>query len=260
MLADQLVAYTLFEHVPGEPLQDVLGKYPQLWVDHIGWITIELASALTMLHSKAHMHLALSPESLLVHFAGERGVPRVTLIDLGLAAPVYTTSAGHQYVLEWYADAARPSDTAPELIAPQTVEDGVAAGLYTDVYGIGVVLYELLAGVPPFSRASIDLEAVKATVAKGLIRELNRADVAPLERLAKQMLSREPNERPKDAGSVVATLKATEIGAVPVVKPSRWPRPERIFLAAAIVLFVAFVIALVPISLDLLRSLGEFFR
>ncbi|NNJ09789.1 protein kinase [Chloroflexales bacterium ZM16-3] len=244
MLSDQLVTYTLFAHIPGEPLQDVLKKHPQLWIDHIGWITIELASAIALVHGAQHLHLALGPESVLVHFAGDQGVPRVTLVDLGLATTLRQTTDNRTYVEHWYRDAVRPGGTAPELASPTRVGGGVGAGTQTDVYGLGLVLYELLASTPPFSRNQISAEPIYQRIIAGQVTPLMRADVQPIANLALQMLARNPSARPIDARAIVDEIKGTEIGMTPVVRPSRWPPPARIFRIAAIVLLVAFLIAL----------------
>lgn len=199
MLADRLVAYTLLAHLPGEPLQDVLAKYPQLWIDHIGWITIELASAVAQMHGAHHLHLALGPECVFVHFSGDQGIPRVTLLDLGLAATLRESTDGRVYTEHWYPEAVRPSATAPELLSPAQVGGGVVAGPSADVYGLGLVLYELLAGASPFPRSQVLTPVVVEQVAAGRLRPLNRADVPPIGELVLRMLSRDPRQRPPDA-------------------------------------------------------------
>jgi serine/threonine protein kinase len=252
MLSDQLVSYTLFAHIPGEPLQDVLKKHPQLWIDHIGWITIELASALARLHGANHLHLALGPECVLVDFAGDQGIPRVTLVDLGLATTLRQATDNRTYAQHWYSDAVRPSATAPELVKPVQVSGGVGAGTQTDVYGLGLVLYELLASTPPFSRSLIAPESIYARIVSGQIAPLLRADVDPIVKLTLQMLALNPSARPPDTRAIVDEIKGTEIGMTPIIRTSRWPPPGRIFRIAAVVLLVAFLIAL-------LLSLREIF-
>lgn len=249
MLADRLVAYTLMQHIPGEPLQDVLKKHPQLWIDHIGWITIQTATAIALLHGAAHLHLTLSPESVMVQFAGESGVPQVTLLDLGLATTFRQQPNGALFADHWYAEAARPAATAPELI---TTAQTVAAGPQTDVYGIGLVLFEMLAGSPPYQQQHVMPDGVFRRIRLGQMQPLRRADVQPIADLALRMLQTDMRARPADAREVVAAISQTEIGMTPPAKPSRWPPPERLFRWSAIVLGFAFVVAVAV-------TLGEIF-
>ncbi len=244
MLSDRLVTYTLLAHIPGESLQDVLKKHPQLWIDHIGWITIQLASAVALVHGAHHLHLALGPECVFVHFAGDQGVPRVTLVDLGLATTLRQATDNRTYVEHWYSDVVRPSGIAPELVSPVRVASGVGVGTQTDVYGLGLVLYELLASAPPFPRSQIAPEPIHARIVAGQIAPLMRADVPPIVKLTLQMLAPNPSERPRDARAIVDEIKGTEIGMTPIIRPNRWPPPARIFRIAAVVLFVAFLITL----------------
>ena len=51
VLQGHLLYFYLFEHVEGEPLRDVLTKNPQLWVNHVGWLMISLATAVNFLHA-----------------------------------------------------------------------------------------------------------------------------------------------------------------------------------------------------------------
>jgi serine/threonine-protein kinase len=254
MLGNQLVSYLLLAHVPGESLRDLLKKHPQLWIDHIGWITVEIASALALLHGAHHVHLALGPEAVLVDFAGDQAVPKVTLIDLGLAATLRATTDDRTYVEHWYPEVAHPNATAPELENPRPVGDGngVAASTATDVYGLGLVLYELLAGTPPFPRPFIAQNALNSQSNARTPLPLRRKDVQPVADLALQMLHLNPKQRPADARAVVTTITGTEIGSPPAIRTRRWPTPERIFRVAVIVLTLAFTIAVV-------LSFGEFF-
>jgi serine/threonine protein kinase len=144
LMGSQLVYYYLFKYVDGESLRDILTKQPQLWIDHIGWIVIQAAEALTVLNQRGFLHCGLSPETILVNFDTKSNVPALLLCDLGMV------SRRQEVAQHW--DAFRgiapvpPAYTAPELLK----HPRGPINYPTDVYGLGLLLYEMLTGEPRF--------------------------------------------------------------------------------------------------------------
>ncbi len=140
MLKEHLLYFYLFEYVEGEPLRDILEKNPQLWIDHIGWLMISLTHIISFLHNKGIYHFGLSPETILVRFDDHHPkVPRILLFDLGIV------SAAQNLKSNWHPFLVLPAYTAPELIDKKTPDYA------TDIYGLGLILYELLVGKPAFT-------------------------------------------------------------------------------------------------------------
>src|SRR6202035_448317 len=98
--------------------------------------------------------------------------------------------------------------SAPYL-APE-VSQGLPADERSDIYSFGCVLYEMLAGRPPFTG---DLPAAvmnqHITAAPRPIRELTPGVPTLLDELILQMLAKEPSERPQSAGEVAQRLPAS---------------------------------------------------
>lgn len=233
MYREHLLYYCLFEHFQGDPLRDVLLKNPQLWIFHVGWITTAVATAVAVLQSKGRYHYGITPETLLVRFSPGTAAPEVLLFDLGVA------SDREGLARNWYPELVPPAYTAPELIdAPPS------ASYATDVYGVGLILYELLVGQPAYSYKLLGDAEVYASVKAGRPVRMTRVeDVSEVARLAVAAVSPDPAQRPKSAAEIAGVmLKAT--GDAPPKKKSRWPEPRTALVLTAALLAVAFVITL----------------
>ena len=230
-IENYLLYYYLFEYVPGESLTDLLSKRPQPWVFHCGWIMVSIASAVALLQSKGLLHLALNPDSVLVYIEGQPGVPRVKLIDFG----ILTDSANVRNF--WYRTMNRAGYTAPELADHLPT----GANYSTDVYGLGLILYELLGGQPAFPARGIDDTAVLTAVRRGERVALEREDVPVVAAIAQQSLSLEPAQRQQSATAVADQLTQF-FGEVPPPKHGFWPPVEYMVAALILLAAIAFVI------------------
>lgn len=234
MLKGHLLYFYLFEHFGGDSLRDVLIKKPQLWIYHIGWIMLGLASTVAFLQSQGQelLHYGLSPEAVLVQFDAEQDVPRILLCDLGIA------SDHRNLKNNWYPDFVLPAYTAPELIdnaAPK-------ASYASDVYGLGLILYELLVGAPVFSfKLSSDGEVYEAVRQNRRLRMNRFEDVKDVADIAVKAVSQAPAERQQSAADVAKALLKI-FGDTPAQQQSHWRSPRRALLVTAVLLIIAFLI------------------
>lgn len=189
--------YEVFEFVEGTPLRDMLLKNAQPYYQHVGWLTISLADVLALLHQSNRLHFSLCPEIILVRF-DKLQVPRPVLLDLGLAS-----DAG-QLVQTWDRRFVLPAYTAPELIEMQG-----KVGPATDVYGLGLLLYEMLAGRPAYEYRLQRDEVVYATVTAGQPAPLNRTDLRNVPQIAEKAVSKDYSSRQRDVISFARELQAS---------------------------------------------------
>jgi serine/threonine protein kinase len=233
VLNGHLLYYCLFEYFNGEPLRDILTKKVNLWVYHIGWIMVRLASAVTALQSKGLFHFGLSPDSVLVQLDDESGAPGALLFDLGVISDQHSLSA------HWNPAFVAPAYTAPELIEQPTPQPSYG----TDVYGLGLILYELLVGQPafPFKLYSDDevYDAVRHTRRARMTRseDVKRAADIALTAVNQTISARYPN-----AAEMTKELKDA-FGAVPEKK-----RRLNLILALLIVGAILAIALLIAVS------------
>jgi len=232
VLGSNLLYYCLFAYSPGEPLRDLLMKTPQLWVDHVGRITIGMATAVALMQSHGRLHLSLSPESALVHFEPRARAPHVTLIDLGLAC----TPAEAQQV--WYAACVAPAYAPPVLLRQQHAPPEYSA----DVYGLGLTLYEMLVGAPAIPARQRSDEEIDEAVRRGQLRDMSRSeDIEPVAQIALEAVGLQP---PASAQAFADKL-IIYFKQLPAPRRSRWLTLEAALLLVVVLLAVAFLIALV---------------
>lgn len=227
--------YEVFEHSKGEFLRDLLLKNPQPWYQHAAWLTIGMADVLAFMHIRAQkLHLNLNPDLIYVRHDKE-GIPRPLLLDLGLMSDLAHVDPA------WVRKYALPAYTPPELFST----NGSTIGYPGDVYGLGLLLYEMLAGHPAYSFKQRQDETVRSDVIKTLVSPLNRTDLAPdIHEIVSLAISKSPIQRQQDV-RVFAKMLRTKFGEVPAEK-KRAPFERR--LAILIVVAVLAVVLLIMLS------------
>jgi serine/threonine protein kinase len=233
MVGNHLLYFFLFAHVDAESLRDLLMKNPQLWIQHVGWITQQLATAVGFLHSRQFLHLGLRPECMLIRFDQEN-IPRLLLVDLGVAATL------RDFRSEWVKQMVPPAYTAPELLDPNYTAD-----MRTDVYGVGQVLYEMLIGESMYvHNLQSDATVIEAVQHNKRVRMNRMEDVPQVAQIALSATAglTEWENRPKDLRIVGRQLQDL-FDAVPEEKKSRLPRRRTIYTAAlALLVIVALIV------------------
>ena len=233
MLRDQLLYFYLFEPFEGQPLRDLLLENPQLWINHVGWLSIELAEAVNCMHLQGLYHFGLSPEGILARIDDEPSVPRILLYDFGII------SSKQDLRRNWYDDFVLPAYVAPELLNGR----GLIGDYRTDVYGLGIILYEMLVGQPayPFKLKS-DREVLDAVRKSNRVRMNRTEDVSEIAQLTLKAVNLTPERRfPTAADFAEALIKY--FGHPPPPKKSRWPSTRTLMWIAIALLAIAFLIA-----------------
>jgi len=191
--ADGQLFYVM-PHVSGESLRDRLRRETQLSLVDALRITREVAEALSYAHGQAVVHRDVKPENILL----ENGHAEV--VDFGLAKAL--TLAGGRKLTDTGITVGTPAYMSPEQGAGSKELDA-----RSDLYSLATVLYEMLAGDPPF--AGVNAQAVLARKAADPVPRLRtvRPDVPPpLEQVIERALARAPADRFATVSEFAAAL------------------------------------------------------
>ena len=128
--------YIAMERVDGHPLEDRIKEGKTFSIEEVIQIGADLAQAVQSLHSQDAIHLDIKPENILIDQKG-----KLTLIDFGLSH--------HERFPDLLAEEMRKGIGSAPYIAPEQIA-GVRSDYRSDIFSIGVILYELLTGELPF--------------------------------------------------------------------------------------------------------------
>jgi eukaryotic-like serine/threonine-protein kinase len=183
--------YFVMEYVAGASLTEYCRAHGCSLAERLRLFR-SVCEAVQYAHSRAVIHRDLKPSNILVTEAGTSELPEVKLLDFGIAKQLEgleSTAAQTQTGLRLLT----PAYAAPEQLRGEPV------GLYTDVYALGVLLYELLTGRHPYEPAGLtpgqleqrilESEAARPSAGARVGRggnsaALARPDAAPLSRAA----------------------------------------------------------------------------
>ncbi len=190
--------YEVFEHLEGDILRNFLLKNAQPWYQHAGWIILSIADTVHYLHKTTGcVHLCLNPDAILVRH-DRRGVPRPVLLDLG------TGNLPQDAVRLWNDTYTLPAYTAPELLDPARKE---GVGPAADVYGLGLLLYEMLAGRPAYPYHLVNEQVLTQHILAGEFKPTGRIDLKEVPEITEKAIQRQPGERYPDVASFVNSLR-----------------------------------------------------
>ncbi|MHB8507469.1 MAG: serine/threonine-protein kinase [Candidatus Dormibacteria bacterium] len=186
--------YLVMEYVEGETLRHLLHREHSLPTARAIDITEQLCAAMGYAHSMGIFHRDLKPENLLV-----TPTNRVVVTDFGIAL----MTGARRLTYRWFTSAVG----TPDYMAPEQIQ-GKRGDARTDVYAIGVMLFEMLAGKVPWegdNPLSVMSQHLNAPVPS--LHAYNQNVLAPLEAVVRKCLRKRPEERYQDAGQLLHDLK-----------------------------------------------------
>jgi serine/threonine protein kinase len=178
--ADEDLQFLVMEHVEGRTLKEMLAEEGPLTPDRAVAVAIGLADALAAAHAAGIVHRDIKPGNVIVCSDGS-----VKVMDFGIARAV---------TAETVSETAAVVGTAAYLSPEQAAGGRVDAR--TDLYALGVVLYEMLVGEPPFTGETPVAVAYKHLHDEPLPpSERSPGIPRPLDRIVARAMAKDPDER-----------------------------------------------------------------
>jgi tetratricopeptide (TPR) repeat protein len=221
--SDGLLWYVV-PFVRGESLRQRLVREPQLPIEEAIGIIRQIAGALDYAHRQGVIHRDIKPENILLHEG------QAVLCDFGIALAV--AQSGGERLTETGLSIGTPQYMSPEQSTAERQLDG-----RSDVYSLGAVLYEMLAGEPPYSGPTAQaVIAKRMTTEPPRLRALRAGVPVAVEEAVHRALARMPADRFPSAAAFAEALADDQIGESP--RPARLPA-SRLFAPLALLLLLA---------------------
>lgn len=216
--------YLVMEYVDGELLSDLIDEHGALPPDRASRIAGQIALALQAAHSKGVIHRDLAPSNVLVaQQNGKRDLVKVT--DFGLALLTHENDEAESTNLT----AVGVRIGTPTYMAPEYIEE-YELDHRADIYGLGVMLFEMLTGQAPFTGRPYKIMDAHVNTPMPRPSSVNTAVPGWLDELVLAMTTKSPKERVQSAKEVAAAIEeglGAPIELVEYSPPTAKPAPQR---------------------------------
>lgn len=231
--------YYIMELLKGRSLGDLQKTDGILPLERTLPIMMQVCSALAAVHEAGIVHRDLKPDNIfLIDKAGQRDF--VKLLDFGVAK--FTDLSASQQMGRTGVGALVGT---PEYMSPEQMS-GKPVDHRSDIYALGIIMYEVVTGRQPFTAKSLGEMAIKhLTVTPPRPSKLKNLPHAPskeLEALIMECLQKDPLKRPQSVSDIIARLQPlardVAFADAAIDSPLRRTRNTRVAIAAAAILAV----------------------
>src|SRR6202522_728154 len=201
------IAYTSMEFVEGESLRSVLNRFGALTQKKAKDLALQICSGLKEAHAQGIVHRDLKPENVMIDGSGN-----LKIMDFGIARSMEAVTR------QTGAMVGTPAYMAPEQVSGSPVD------YRTDIYSLGLMLYEMFTGKPAFSAENaiaVALKQMREDPAPP--RTIDPSIPVPLERIMLKCLAKEPAKRFQTVADLESALQTPSAAATlppPIVAPA----------------------------------------
>jgi len=204
--------FLVMEYIPGTDLKTLIKQRGRFNPEEALPLLIQACAGIGYAHRAGLVHCDVKPQNMLV-----TPDKRLKVADFGIARALATIQPDEQNAVVW---------GSPEYLAPEQAS-GAAPTPASDVYSLGIIMYEMLTGSLPFQASSaVDLAHLHAEEEPPLLSETIPEISPTLERILTKILSKEPSQRYRSAdqlGRVLLnfgnTKSAPELALTPEAAP-----------------------------------------
>src|SRR5499427_305582 len=194
---DEGIAYIVMEWLDGRTLDEELLRQGWFGFGRAAGIARQIAAALGEAHRKHVIHRDLKPGNIML-IDSPSGRDHVKVLDFGIGKALGETMASSMV---------STVVGTPHYASPEQLTVGGRIDGRSDIYSLGVILYRMLGGKPPFNSPSMgEVIQMQLTAEPAPLFTLRPETPAAVERLVTSMLAKNPARRPQSAVEVIATL------------------------------------------------------
>jgi len=237
--------YLVTRLITGESMRDLVQREAPMAPDRAVALIRKIADGLAHCHDHDIVHRDIKPENILITPEGDP-----VILDFGLALT-------RQAFRVTYANLSGAAGT-PDYMAPEQIE-GHRGDKRTDVYAVGTMLFELLAGHLPFE--GDNQMVVMALHLQGNVPRLDREGVpAPLAAAVARAMAKDPGQRSPDMHALIHDLEHPEAVDLAILEQVSAPGQEtpfwrsQIFVSALMGLVVLLVLAVIGFGLQAIHK------
>jgi protein kinase-like protein len=203
------IAYTSMEFVEGESLRSVLNRFGALTQKKATDLALQICSGLKEAHAQGIVHRDLKPENVMIDGSGN-----LKLMDFGIARSMEAVTRQTGSMV------GTPAYMAPEQVSGSPVD------YRTDIYSLGLILYEMFIGKPAFSAENAIAVALKQMHEEPTPpHDIDPAIPLPIERAILKCLEKSPAKRFQTVAELESALQSHSAAATPS-SPAMIARPS----------------------------------
>ena len=232
------IKYISMNYIQGNTLKEILQTTGKLTIEKTLDIIKQVCSALIAAHNKGIIHRDLKPQNIMIDKSGKAYV-----LDFGIARSLHLDGEASEdgIVLG-----------TPDFMSPEQIK-GEKAAVTTDIYSLGVILYEMVTGKLPFTGK--DFKEL-------LFKHLNEIPESPsklnpqlplnLERIVLKCMEKKKKNRYQSVKEMMQDLESDKTVEIPPVKikPTKESRFLKPFLKVALRVFILFLIVYAAVSIS----------
>jgi len=227
---DDTLPFMVMEYLVGTNLAQVVATRGPLPVDEAIQYVVQSSEAVAEAHERGIVHRDIKPANLFLTSRSD-GSSLIKVLDFGISKAARMASNA-----DYAPDLTATADTlgTPMYMSPEQVRSTKNVTAQADIWALGVVLYELLAGIPPFWADSLPALSAKIVADTPVPLSRHRNDLpGGLDSVVMWCLEKDPSRRPASVAELAASLSSVAPNATlgwegriaRIVEQARLPNP-----------------------------------